>query len=113
MTHNNDLPIGFLSLKLPPPLVRYILVVYIHAIVVMVRYVIAISSSSSSKGNSRRVERALERVVGVVGVEVIEGSLEVKLPTIWTDEHSQEEAEPGRNSDVEKTRRQKIRDGES
>ena len=44
---------------------------------------------------------------------VIEGSLEVKLPTIWTDEkHSQEEAEPGRNSDVEKVRREKIRDGE-
>ena len=33
---------------------------------------------------------------------------------IWTDEkHSQEEAEPGRNSDVEKVRREKIRDGES
>ena len=29
----------------------------------------------------------------------------MKLPTIWTDEkHSQEEAEPGRNSDVEKVR---------
>ena len=29
-------------------------------------------------------------------------SLETKVPTIWTDEkqHSQEEAEPGRNSDV-------------
>ena len=38
----------------------------------------------------------------------------MKLPTIWTDEkHSQEEAEPGRNSDVEKFRREKIRDGES
>ena len=38
----------------------------------------------------------------------------MKLPTIWTDEnHSQEEAEPGRNSDVEKVRREKIRDGES
>ena len=37
----------------------------------------------------------------------------MKLPTIWTDEkHSQEEAEPGRNSDVEKVRREKIRDGE-
>ena len=33
---------------------------------------------------------------------IIEGSLETKVPTIWTDEkqHSQEEAEPGRNSDV-------------
>ena len=31
----------------------------------------------------------------------IEGSLETKVSTIWTDEkHSQEEAEPGRNSDV-------------
>ena len=38
----------------------------------------------------------------------------MKLPTIWTDEkHSQEQAEPGRNSDVEKVRREKIRDGES
>ena len=31
---------------------------------------------------------------------MIEGSLEVKLPTIWTDEkHSQEAAEPGTNSE--------------
>ena len=48
---------------------------------------------------------------------LFEKKLEVKLPTIWTDEkHSQEEAEPGRNSDVEKVRREKtekIRDGES
>ena len=45
---------------------------------------------------------------------MIEGSLETKVPTIWTDEkHSQEEAEPGRNLDVEKVRREKIRDGES
>ena len=43
-----------------------------------------------------------------------EGSLEVKLLTTWTDgKHSQEEEEPGRNSDVEKVRREKIRDGES
>ena len=45
---------------------------------------------------------------------LIEGSLEVKLPIIWTDEkHSQEEAEPGRNSEVEKVRRETIRDGDS
>ena len=36
------------------------------------------------------------------------------VPTILTDEkQSLEEAEPGRNSDVEKVRREKIRDGES
>ena len=45
---------------------------------------------------------------------MVKGSLETKVPTIWTDEkHSQEEVEPGRNSDVEKVRREKIRDGES
>ena len=45
---------------------------------------------------------------------VIQGSLEVKLSTIWTDErHSQEEAEPGRNSDVEKVRREKTGDAKS
>ena len=39
---------------------------------------------------------------------------ETKIPTIWTDKkQSQEEAEPGRNSDAEKVRREKIRDGES
>ena len=44
----------------------------------------------------------------------IEGSLETKVPPIWTDEkRSQEEAGPGRNSDVEKVRRENIRDGES
>ena len=38
----------------------------------------------------------------------------MKLPTIWTHEkHSQKEAEPGRNSDVEKVGREKTRDGES
>ena len=44
---------------------------------------------------------------------IIEGSLETKVPTIWTDEkHSQEGAEPGRNSDAEKVRREKVGDGE-
>ena len=48
------------------------------------------------------------------GFMLIEGSLDLKLPTIWIDEkHGQEEAEPGRNSDVKKVRREKIRDGES
>ena len=37
----------------------------------------------------------------------------MKLPTIWTNEKRSQEAEPGRNSDVEKVRREKIRDGES
>ena len=38
----------------------------------------------------------------------------MKLPIIWTHEkQSHEEAEPGRNSNVEKVRREKIRDGES
>ena len=32
-----------------------------------------------------------------------------KLPTIWTDG----KAQPGRNSDVEKVRRENLRDGES
>ena len=50
----------------------------------------------------------------IVIIIITEGSLETKVPTVWTDEkHSQEEAEPGRNSDVEKVRREKIRYGES
>ena len=39
---------------------------------------------------------------------MIEGSLETKGPTIWTDE----KAEPGRSSAMEKVRREKIKDGE-
>ena len=41
-------------------------------------------------------------IVHNITYKIIEGSLETKVPTIWTDEkqHSQEEAEPGRNSDV-------------
>ena len=39
---------------------------------------------------------------------MIEGSLEAKLATMWTDGIAQ----PGRNSDVEKVRGEKIRDGE-
>ena len=38
---------------------------------------------------------------------MIEGSLEAKLPTIWT--HGK--AQPGRSSAMEKVRQQKIRDG--
>ena len=38
---------------------------------------------------------------------VIEGSLEIKFPTIWADE----KAQPGRSSDMEKVRREKIREG--
>ena len=46
--------------------------------------------------------------------DLVEGSLETKAPTIWTDKkHSQEEAEPGRNSDAKKVRRETIRDRES
>ena len=33
-------------------------------------------------------------IVGIISIVIIEGSLEVKLPTIWTDEkQSREEAE--------------------
>ena len=43
----------------------------------------------------------------IVNSESIDqGSLEVKLPTIWTDE----KAQPGRSSAMEKVRREKIRD---
>ena len=43
-----------------------------------------------------------------------ERSLETKVPTIWADEkHCQEEAEPRRNSDVEKVRREKMQVRES
>ena len=35
--------------------------------------------------------------------EIIEGSLEAKLPTIWTDG----KAQPGRSSDMETVRREK------
>ena len=38
---------------------------------------------------------------------MFEVSLEAKLPTIWTDGKVQ----PGRSSDTEKERREKIRDG--
>ena len=38
----------------------------------------------------------------------MEGSLEVKLPTIYTDG----KAQPGRSSGREKVRRKKLRDGE-
>ena len=41
--------------------------------------------------------------------DLTEGSLEAKLPTIWTDG----KAQPARSSDMEKVRREKIRDGES
>ena len=41
-------------------------------------------------------------------LQLAEGSLEVKLPTIWTDG----KATTGRSSDKEKVRREKIKDGE-
>ena len=39
---------------------------------------------------------------------LIEGSLEAKLPIIWTDR----EAEEGRSTDADKVRTEQIRDGE-
>ena len=48
----------------------------------------------------------MDGCMDVYNFDMFEGSLEVKLPTMWTDEnHSQEEAELGRNSDVEKIRK--------
>ena len=44
----------------------------------------------------------------VVDVVVVKGSLEIKIPTTWTDG----KAQPARSSDMEKVRREKIRDGE-
>jgi hypothetical protein len=42
-------------------------------------------------------------------VELIEGSLEVKLPTIWTDEKQRwEESEKRREEETERVRRKKI-----
>ena len=36
----------------------------------------------------------------IIGFTIVEGSLEVKLPTIWTDEkHSQEEDQAWRKSE--------------
>ena len=41
---------------------------------------------------------------------IIEGSLEVKLPTIWTDEkQSWEEAERRERSEERKSRRERVR----
>ena len=48
-------------------------------------------------------------IVCTSSIIIIEGSLEAKLPTIWKDG----KAQAGRNSHVEKVRREKIRDGES
>ena len=41
-------------------------------------------------------------------ITIIQGSLEAKLPTIWRDG----KAQPGRSSDREKVRSEKIRGGE-
>ena len=55
-----------------------------------------------------------ENVTETIDINIIEGSLETKVPTVWKNEkHSQDEAEAGRNSDGEKARRETIRDGES
>ena len=43
----------------------------------------------------------------MMGYHMIEGSLEAKLPTVWTDG----KAQPGRSSDMETVRREKRRDG--
>ena len=53
---------------------------------------------------STRLARFAQDLSNGVG----EGSLEAKVPTIWTNgKHSQEEPEPGRNSNVEKVRRRR------
>ena len=45
---------------------------------------------------------------GCEGEKMTEGSLEVKLPTVWTDGQTQ----TGKKSDTEKVRREKTSDGE-
>ena len=63
--------------------------------------VVTSPTCSCSRGMVVVVLLLMVVVAAVVVVVIVEGSLEVKLPTMWTDEkHSQEEAEPGRNSDV-------------
>ena len=47
--------------------------------------------------------------VVVVVIVLVEGSLEVKLPTIWTDEkHSQEETRTWRKSEGRRSDREKM-----
>ena len=78
-----------------------------------VRIAVAVMWAQKSMGLSDK-NRGLETTsTACHAMLIFKRSLETKVPTIWTDEkHSQEEAEPGRNSDVEKVRREKIRDGE-
>ena len=79
-----------------------------------VRIAVAVMWAQKSMGLSDK-NRALETTsTACHAMLIFKRSLETKVPTIWTDEkHSQEEAEPGRNSDMGKVRREKIRDGES
>ena len=54
------------------------------------------------------IERERDTCAHIYIYILTEGSLEVKLPTMWTDRNAQ----TGRSSDREKVRREKIGDGE-
>ena len=47
--------------------------------------------------------------LGLLTFGFIQGSLEVKLPTIWTDEKQSREAEQGRGREKRKIRRKKSK----
>jgi len=48
-------------------------------------------------------------IVGIISIVIVEGSLEVKLPTIWTDEKQSRE-EAGRRERLEEmSRRERVR----
>ena len=62
--------------------------------------------SKKKKKEKKEEEEEEEEKMIIIRRIIIEGSLETKVSTIWTDEkHSQEEAEQGRNSNLEKVRR--------
>jgi len=88
-------PIGFLFLKLPPPPCAVLLVAIVNAYI-----------NSSDISNDFTIKLMLSADLSHDShLIVIEGCLEVKLPTIWTDQN----AEVGRVRE-EKGRRKKIRE---
>ena len=58
--------------------------------------------------NGNFMDFIMPKLIGIQ-IGLAEGSLEAKLPTMWTDG----KAQPGRSSDMEKVGREKIRDGEA
>ena len=97
--HSNQPPIGFLSLKLPPPACAVHTGTINHT--KPLRTLVLVTTTRMN----HYIHHYITTFHRIWGYALFEGSLEAKLPTIWRDENA---VQLRRSSDMEKVRRKKM-----